>query len=379
MFSLIRSAISGSPLSPEEKELFAEGKVSDLILLSREQDLVHLVALAMQKNGLVSEKEASTIQKGFLQAVLRYERLGFVTEKIYAEFEKERIPFLPLKGAILRKYYPEPWMRTSCDADILIRPEDLERASQVLVESLSFRKGKRTSHDIPFFAPSGEHIELHFDLLEENRANHAIRVLQYVWTDATPEREGAFHYEMSDEFFYFYHIAHMAKHMEIGGCGVRPFLDLYLLDQNAEKKKEKRDAMLKKGGLYHFAQKARKLSRVWFGGEEADRVSLMMQSYLFRGGLYGSSENKVAVSLEKKGGKGKYLLRRIFVPAEQLSRYFPILKKRPYLAPIMQVRRWLFLLDPYIFKMAKNEIKNNFSIKKEESKKMKSFMDEIGL
>lgn len=379
MFSLIRSAIFKKPLSPEEKELFSAVKISDLLILSREHDLVHLVALALKENGLLSEKNAASIQKNMLQAVLRHERLGFVTEKIYAEFEKEKIPFLPLKGAILRDYYPEPWMRTSCDADILVHPEELDRASNVLVENLSYQKGRRTSHDIPFSAPSGEHIELHFDLLEENRANHAIRVLQNVWNDAAPVASGSFHYKMSDEFFYFYHIAHMAKHMETGGCGVRPFLDLFLLDQKAPEKKESRDALLKKAGLYPFAQKARRLSRVWFGGENADRVSLMMQSYIFRGGLYGSFENKVAVSMEKGGGKASYLFRRIFVSTEKLARYYPILEKKPYLAPIMQVRRWFMLFDPYIFKMAKSEIKNNFTIESEKAKKMKSFMDEIGL
>jgi hypothetical protein len=379
MFSLIRSAILKEPLTPAEKEDFAAIKISDLILISREQDLVHLVAFAIKENGLLPEKASATIQKSILQAVLRNERLSFVTAAIFEAFEKEKIPFLPLKGAILKEYYPEPWMRTSCDADILIRPEDLDRASKVLTEKLSYQKRKRTSHDIPFIAPSGEHIELHFDLLEENRANHAIKILKKVWNEAAPVEKESFYYRMSDEFFYFYHIAHMAKHIEVGGCGVRPFLDLYLLDQKGDENKEAREALLKKGGLSHFAQKAKKLSRVWFGGEEPDRVSLMMQSYIFRGGLYGSFENKVAVSMEKGGGKLGYLFRRIFVPTEKLARYYPVLEKKPYLAPIMQVRRWFMLFDPYIFKMAKSEIKNNFTIENEKSKKMKSFMDEIGL
>ena len=104
-----------------------------------------------------------------------------------------------------------------------------------------------------------------------------------------------------------------------------------------------------------------------------------MQDFICKGGLYGSFENRVAISRERKGGKFGYLLQRIFVPTEKLARYYPILEKKPYLAPLMQVKRWGMLFSPRIFKMAKSEIKNNFTIEKEEAKKMKDFLDEIGL
>ena len=38
---------------------------------------------------------------------------------------------------------------------------------------------------------------------------------------------------MLDELFYFYHIAHMVKHFENGGCGIRPVV-LSLLKENFE-------------------------------------------------------------------------------------------------------------------------------------------------
>ncbi|MBO4954226.1 MAG: nucleotidyltransferase family protein, partial [Clostridia bacterium] len=36
------------------------------------------------------------------------------------------IDFMPLKGAVIRQYYPEPWMRTSCDIDIHVKKDRLE-------------------------------------------------------------------------------------------------------------------------------------------------------------------------------------------------------------------------------------------------------------
>ena len=63
-----------------------------------------------------------------------------------------------------------------------------------------------------------------------------------------------FRYEMTDEFFYFYHIAHMAKHFENGGCGIRPFVDLVVLDRMDSENFSKRDELLKSGGLLQFAR-----------------------------------------------------------------------------------------------------------------------------
>ena len=48
--------------------------------------------------------------------------------------EKAEIPFLPLKGSVIRKYYPEPWMRTSCDIDLLIHKEEADNVVNLFTE-----------------------------------------------------------------------------------------------------------------------------------------------------------------------------------------------------------------------------------------------------
>lgn len=49
-------------------------------------------------------------------------------------FDKIKIAYIPLKGAVIRPYYPYDSMRTSCDIDILIHEEDLELAIKNLIE-----------------------------------------------------------------------------------------------------------------------------------------------------------------------------------------------------------------------------------------------------
>ena len=44
----------------------------------------------------------------------------------------------------------------------------------------------------------------------------------------------------------------MAKHFESGGCGIRPFIDLLLLDALPAANEQERAALLKDGGLLIF-------------------------------------------------------------------------------------------------------------------------------
>lgn len=122
-------------------------------------------------------------------------------------------PFIPLKGSVLREFYPEPWMRTSCDIDVLVPEQDLTAAADVLVQKLHYQRGGKSNHDMILRAHDGVVLELYYDTIQERYANNTSRdVLAGVWEDAEPIRDGSCHMVMSDGMFYFYHIAHMAKH-----------------------------------------------------------------------------------------------------------------------------------------------------------------------
>ena len=54
-------------------------------------------------------------------------------------------------------------------------------------------------------------------------------ILDMVWVCSSPFKESPYCFQMSNDMFVFYHIAHMAKHFIAGGCGIRSFIDLYLL------------------------------------------------------------------------------------------------------------------------------------------------------
>ena len=378
LFALLRSAIRGTKLTDSERENYSEDMLQDLLKLSAKHDVIHLLALGLKQNGLISEDNAE-IEEYILKAVCRYEQLRYEYDILSDALEKAQIPFLPLKGSVLRQYYPELWMRTSCDIDVLVHQNDLETAIAYLSKNHNYVEKERATHDVSLFTQIGVHVELHFDLVEEGRAKSAIDVLKHVWENVSVHKGYKYWYDMTDEYFYFYHIAHMAKHFETGGCGIRPFIDLWILDHMDDVDIVARDALLSQGSLLKFTTVARELSEVWFGGKEADELTLQMQEFILHGGVYGSIDNRVAIQQKKQGGRFGYVLSRVFVPYAKLKRYYPVLEKHPWLMPIMQIRRWFMLLNPDVARMAKKEMAVNKKIERTEANEMNGFLENIGL
>lgn len=376
LFALLRSAIGETTLTEEERKLYAPERLQELLKVTAKHDVVHLLVLGLKKNGLLSAQDDA--EKYIFKAVYRYERLQYEYAVLCDAFEKAKIPFLPLKGAVLRAYYPEGWMRTSCDIDVLVHREHLERAISYLQEHYKYVEKERATHDVSLFSPAGIHVELHFDLVEEGRANRAIEVLRTVWDNVSLCENSEYRYEMTDAFFYFYHIAHMAKHFENGGCGIRPFIDLWLLQTIAGKEPQEREVLLKKGGLLRFEQSAQSLSKMWFSQGTSDETLLQMQSFILRGGSFGTTDNRVAAQQKDKGRMG-YLMSRVFVPYERLVRYYPVLKKHKWLMPVMQVRRWCMILRPDVAKRTKREMTVNQRVSRETVFETQNLMQHIGL
>ncbi len=378
LFTLLRSAISGERLTDKERSDYRQEMLPELLKISSKHDLSHLLAWALKQNDLLPE-ESAPAEKCILKAVYRYEKLRYEYDCICDALEKAEIPFLPLKGSVIRKYYPEPWMRTSCDIDILVHREDLDRAISYLSTNLSYVFNEGGTHDVSLYSPSGIHVELHFDLVEEGQAKAAIDVLHSVWDNASLCENSVYRYEMSDAYFYFYHIAHMAKHFEVGGCGVRPFIDLWILNGVKDFDAKGSEALLTQAGLLKFAIAAQTLSEVWFDGRTPNDVSDQMQNYLLHGGVYGSADNRVALHQAEKGGRFGYFMSRVFIPYDKLRRYYPVLEKHRWLMPVMQVRRWFMLFRPDVAKRTKSELATNKSIDQSKADEMNALLKDLGL
>ena len=379
-FALLRFEINGDELCEDVKNLITSETLPALFALAKKHDLAHLIGDALDKNGLLPD--GTEAKKRFLQernmAVYRYEQMQYEFEQICTTLENAKIPFIPLKGSVIRKYYPEPWMRTSCDMDVLVQEERLEDAIECLKNGLSYTwDGTKTVNDVSLFSEGGVHLELHYDLTEADA--YAKDDLSRVWEYALGVEEKQYQKRLREEMFCFYHFVHMFKHFEGGGCGVRPFLDVYILGKGGTDCGSA-DALLKKNGLYTFANACKKLSGIWFNGEEKDEFYALMEEYVLTGGAFGTVKSKAVAQQKRRGGKWKYLWFRIFLPYDKLKLKYPNLEKRPWLYPFYQVKRWFKpLFDRKSREKSKRDLKAVEGVTKEEKEAVERLFDGLGI
>lgn len=93
-------------------------------------------------------------------------------------------------------------------------------------------------------------------------------LLKDVWESIRILKNKKYQYYLSYAMFYFYNIAHIAKHFETNGCSIGPFIDLWILDGIEGVKTQKCNELLIKGDLIKFTEAVRSLSRVSFDNVE---------------------------------------------------------------------------------------------------------------
>lgn len=375
LLSIIRAELG---MADDEKmpNVIDDITLNSLYTVGKRHDIAHIVALWLSKSNIqMPEKVRALFRKELHLAIFRYERMNYDFRRICDAFECEKIPYIPLKGAVIRKYYPQPWIRTSCDIDILVKEEDLERAINVLSCKLSFKSNrKRDYHDVSMFSESNTHLELHFNI-KENMKN-VDGVLSDVWEYAELDGDVEYRYKLSNEFLLFHIISHMAYHIKCGGVGIRAFIDLYLLEKNITYDESELSRLCEKCSIETFRKNVEKLSGVWMEKREQDTVSAQLQDFVLNGGLYGDIQNAAAINQSKDGGRGKYLFSLIFQPYEVLKEKYPVLKKHKWLIFIYQVKRWFDIIGSNRRKNAVRYLKAGKDLtEKEVDNKIKLFKD----
>lgn len=346
LFALIQSEICGKEFDEKYLDDLSNEMLGQLYKISKSHDIGHLIASALNKQKLLTQDEISQkFQKQWMMAVYRYEKINYELKRVSDVLENHGIAFLPLKGSVLRKYYPEPWMRTSCDIDILIHPEDAETAIQVLCEVGFTLQKSTTTYDYQMIAPGGVHLELHFSLKQDASILQAETILESVWDECELETDKQYHYYMRNEMFLFYHIVHMANHFTYGGCGIRPIIDLWLLTNKMEIDKDKLRFLLSQSKLLEFYDASVELSKVWMENASHGDITLRMEQFILTGGVYGNSSTSALMKAAKGESKLRSFFKLLFIPRANLEVSYPNLKKHPILLPFYQIKRWFRIFN----------------------------------
>ena len=333
-FELLRCEIKGDKINEEVKSLINPKILALLFKLSKQHDLAHLLCDALDKNRLLQEGE---IKNAFYKernlAVFRHEQMQYEFVQIATALKERAIEFIPLKGAVIREFYPQPWMRTSCDIDILIKPSQIDMASNVLAQKLNYKKDKTSGHDVHLFSQSGVHLELHYKLNEKDGDQS---IVSSVWDYTVDDK--VYQKRLTGEFFYLYHLSHMANHFKMGGCGVRSLLDLWVMQGKIIYDETNISQMLEKENLLDFARAIEGLISVWFEKSSTNDFYDELENYILFAGMYGDMTNRVAVAKAKENRGNRVLLTRVFLPYDKLKIKYPKLAKHRVLYPYYTVK-----------------------------------------
>ena len=307
--------------------------------LSRAHDLSLMVY-----EGLGGTELPSEITEAFLRqsaaAVSRFYSQEKAVCALAAALEAAHIDYMPLKGAVLRALYANPEWRVGRDVDVLVRANDFEKARRVAVGALSPIKVTEGGHDVGLELEGGVRIELHFSLFTGNERFGSLLA------DPFETACGEGHcYRMSPAALYAYHVAHMAKHFRGGGCGIRAFLDLFLLQKNmtAEELTAAR-ALLVEARLTGFETVISRQSAVFFGGAEGDADTERLASFVAANHAFGSFRSQAANAVKRTNGKRKRtrgVLSRAFPPYRAMCYLYPVLRRWPILLPFCWLLRGL--------------------------------------
>ena len=376
--ALIRSEITGAELDAELLMLVNAENLRAIYNISKPQDLTHLIANALLSRDLVKNDELLNLYKREqVAAVFRHVQIRHELNRLRRAFDKTEIDYLLLKGSVIRRYYPRPEQRTSCDIDIFVKESALEAAAAVMTDTLGYKFDIRTPHEIAYYSPAKVHVELHFDLIENDE--RVREVLSHVWEHSHPDGDDTRGFVMDNEMFMVYHFAHMAKHFSGGGCGVRPFIDLWIAEEKMGFDRNAVLLMLRECGLDKFAESAMALSAVWLSGNDHTAITRVMEEYILGSAIYGTLENRVTIQQAQRGGKLKYMLSRIFMPCAKLKKIYPRLEKYPILLPFYQVKRWCRYLSRRGTSRAKIEARIAGNIAEEKQATMMEMLRELGL
>ena len=267
-------------------------------------------------------------------------------------FEEHEIPFLPLKGSVIRKLFPLPYLREMGDIDILIPADKIQNACE-LAQSMDCKIISTVSHHVELQKRPYMNLELHTGLIAPTYEYY--EYYKDPWERAYLQKD-KFWYGVKNEDVYLYLLTHSAKHYYYSGTGIRSVIDIYLFNRayRSSMNHEYIARELKKLNLETFAGQMEGLAEYWFSGHGCDVNADIeeMQAYILSGATYGTKNNREVNELRRYIRKGKsesgaktaMFFHMVFLPRDEMQLMFPILKKTPILLPFCWMVRWFRIL-----------------------------------
>ncbi len=304
--------------------------------------LTGIVGYALEVAGVRDPAFVQAKSKAIRKIVL------FDTERaaVFAELEKAGIWYMPLKGCVLKEYYPQIGMRQMSDNDILY---DVSRSGDVrkVMEGLGYSTEHFGTgvHDSYFKQPVCN-FEMHRALFGIGHEDSLQAYYENIKDRLVKDEGTNFMYHLSPEDFYIYMIAHEYKHYSGGGTGLRSLLDTYVYLRKVPLDMAYVAGEIEKLGITDFEAANRSLALHLFDGKPLTGEEQEMLDYVLSSGTYGTMANSIRKQIRENGRWG-YFLSRMTLPFDMMTQLYPVLGRIPLLYPFCWAHR---LIHAFFFK-----------------------------
>ena len=286
--------------------------------------------------------------------------------RLYRSWQEAGVQPIVVKGLICRNLYPKPDHRPSSDEDVLVHPDQLSLATDVLEQNgLTTTEKDPQAYEFPYKSSEAPvYIELHQSLFppQSDSYGHWNHLFSHVFETAYFEEYfGVPVRTLPPTDHLFYMICHALKHFVHSGFGIRQVCDMIvyanhwgadidwdvLMDKCESVRATSFAAAIFAIGQQYlcFDMERSHYTQAW---RDIDVDSHDLLEDLLSSGIYGTasatrlhSSNMTldAVSGDRGEGSGSSVLRAVFPAAKKISGQYPYLKKHPWLLPAAWTHR----------------------------------------
>lgn len=312
----------------------------------------------------IPQEVAEKFENAYLTCVMVDTLQTEALRELSEAFENAEIDHVPLKGSVVKYLYPMPHYRKSGDIDILIKPEDEEKAEKVMSELGYKVEAGWNEHDVhaTFKKEPCIEAEIHNRLVSTYERSNSL--CGAVWDQASLKSECLHTYKLKDEFLFVYLLAHMCKHLYYGGAGIRLAADLFVLKQRLAFDEKKLEMLIEKAELCELNEMLAPLVSSWFECEkDLEGSSKTLESIICQSGNFGTAELREEIlASDSVMGKLSRFRRQVFPTSEWLKMRYKKLSDKKYPLIFMWAYSWGFILKEKRYKIPEY-LKDTFSSK----------------
>ena len=149
------------------EEVLADADLKQLLIMARKHSVASMVCMALEKTAIFANADEAT-KKQWIDAKNKAIRKNMLLDAerktILHELETQGIWYMPLKGSILKDWYPKPGMREMADNDILFDASKRKEVKAIFQgRGYTVKEYNKSNHD-EYEKPPIYNFEMHVEL-----------------------------------------------------------------------------------------------------------------------------------------------------------------------------------------------------------------------